>query len=386
MDTGGPFAQSHDISQRPVRGIYRAKRFSSKVTSISLPYAGKIRHMSLFDWWRGRGGSAANAQDRQRIDEAVERVVQTTNPKLRFARRYRERLAPAVEASLIYARDLVAQVPPAREASVAAWSGDLYLRAFFATADDLARAFSRAVDLRAYFDQNPQMPEAYATLGMEMTERKILGTAMEGDSIRRDVAQTSVSFGDYKVGIWGRTESDLRAAIERRILDQLALEGLERIAADQSRRAALEQESALLKSRLQLLARQGAGMGAALGNEATAQADPAGLQSQLDENTRNLGSLGGGAALLDHELEHIRSVLAQPEQHFYVSSRRLRLDPMNIVIEDSGAQTGTELQFLQARIPGTTPPQLRAFMLVRFPRADLLPAARLFADAARLVM
>jgi hypothetical protein len=49
--------------------------------------------MSILDWWRGRGGSAANAQDRQRIDEAVERVVQTTNPKLRFARRYREWLA-----------------------------------------------------------------------------------------------------------------------------------------------------------------------------------------------------------------------------------------------------------------------------------------------------
>lgn len=79
--------------------------------------------------------------------------------------------------------------------------------------------------------------------------------------------------------------------------------------------------------------------------------------SQLEENSRNLGSQGGDAALLDHELEHICSVLAEPAQHFYVSSRQLRLDPMNVVVEDSSAQNGAELQFLQAHIPGTTPPQ-----------------------------
>ena len=342
--------------------------------------------MSILNWWRGRSGSASDALDGQRVDEAVERVVQTTNPKLRFATRYHSRLAPAVRTALAYVSEVVAAVPPVREASRAAWASDPYLQAFFATADDIPLAFSRAPDLRAYFEQNPGVPEAFALLGMEMTERKVLGMAVEGDILRRDVEQTTVRFGDYRVRICGRSEPDLKAEIERRLVDQLALEGLARIVADQSRRTELEQARALLKSRLQMLERRGAGMRGALGGETAGKDELARLQSQIEENTRNLGDLGGGAQMFDFELEHISKVLAEPAQHFYVSKRKLRIDRMNVVVEDGGAQPSTELEFPVARVPGTVPAEMRAFALMRFPRTELLPAARLFADAARLVI
>jgi hypothetical protein len=337
--------------------------------------------MSILDWWRGRGN--ANAPDSQRVDETIERVVQMTNPRLRFASRYRARLAPAVRTALAYVSEVVAAVPPMREASRAAWANDPYLQAFFATADDIPLAFSRAPDLRAYFEQKPGVPEAFALLGMEMTERKVLGMAVEGEIVRRDVEQTTVRFGDYRVRICGRSESDLKAEIERRLVDQLALEGLARIVADQSRRKELEQARALLKSRLQMLERKGAGMRGALGGEAVGQDELARLQSKIEENTRNLGDLGGGAQTLDFELEHICKVLAEPAQHFYVSKRRLRINRMNIVVPDGDTQMSTELEFLVARVPGTVPTEMRAFTLARFPRAEFLPASRLFADAAR---
>lgn len=342
--------------------------------------------MGIFDWWHGRSGSTPTAQLKQQIDETVERVVQTTNPRLRFAPHYRAQLAPAVEISLAYARDLVASLPPAREASVATWSRDPFMRAFFASADDLARTFSRAPDLRAYFEQNPAMSEAYATLGMEMTERKILGMALEGTLVQRDVAQTTVSFGDYRIRICGRTEPELRAALERRIMDQLALEGLIHISADASRRTTLKNERALIKTRLKLLERQGMGMRAALGGEDVGQEELARLQLQLEENTRNLDGLGDGAQMLDFELEHICSVLAEPAKHIYLSSKRLQLDRMNVVIADSNTQDGNELEFLILRVPGTNPPLMRVGTLVRFPRAELLPTNQSFAEAARLLM
>ncbi len=87
--------------------------------------------------------------------------------------------------------------------------------------------------------------------------------------------------------------------------------------------------------------------------------------------------------MLDFELEHICKVLAEPAQHFYVSNRRLRINRMNIVVPDGDTQMSTELEFLVARVPGTVPAEMRAFTLARFPRAELLPASRLFADAAR---
>jgi hypothetical protein len=154
------------------------------------------------------------------------------------------------------------------------------------------QAFSRAPDLRAHFQQNPALPEAYCVLGMRMIERKVLGMAVEGDRVHGEVAQTAVSFSDHRVRVCGRSEAELRSEIERRILDQLALEGLACVVDDQSNRKELEQERAMLKARLKMLERKGTGMRGALGGEAAGQSELADLQSQIEENTAKLGGSG----------------------------------------------------------------------------------------------
>jgi hypothetical protein len=340
--------------------------------------------MGILDWWRQRSGSAAGSQDGKRIDEAVERVVQTTNPRLKFARRYRARLAPAVRDSLDYIRDLLASLPPPREASAAGWAADPCIGAFFSSPTVLAQAFSRSTDLRAHFDKNPNDTEAYAVLGMAMTEKRVLGMALQGATVQRDVPQTVVSFDDHRVRICGHTEADLKAEIERRLFDQMALAGLARVAEEQSRRKQLEQESALLKARKRLLEREGAGMGAALSGDSVEPSELARLQAQFDENTKQLTSLGVTGQLLDRELECIREVLAEPAEHLYVSRKRLRLDRTNVVLEGGTAAAGNDLEIWIARVPGN-PPLLRAFAVVRFPRAELLPVGRLIDDASRLL-
>jgi hypothetical protein len=332
-------------------------------------------------WERLTGGTRAPLHPR--ADEAVERVVQVANPKLRLVPRYRARLSPAVSAALGYVGNLVAALPPAREASAAGWAEDPYIHAFFATAGDIARAFSRASDLRAHFDRNPGTAEAYAVLGMEMTERRVLGVALEGGLLRNDVAQTTVGFGDHRIRICGVTEAALRDEIERRLLDQLALEGLSRAAADQSRRTELAKEQALLKTRLRLLERQGAGMRSALAGEAPQESELGRLHAQVEANTQELSSLAIGPQLLDAELERLCQILADPAQHLYVSGRSLRLDQMNVIVEDR-AHGGTAFEFQVARVPGD-PPVTRAFALVRFPRAELLAPGHLSDEAARLL-
>jgi len=341
--------------------------------------------MGLRAWWKRIAGGSADAGDAEGVEDAVERVVQVANPRLRLVRRYRARLAPAVAVSLAHVRSQIAAIPAAREASAASWAADPYMHAFFATAGDLARAFGRAPELRAHFERNPDTREACAILSMAMTERRILGMGLDGTTVRSDVAQTSVSFGDYRIRLCGRTEMELKAEIERRLLEQLALAGLARAAEDQARRTELEQERALLKTRLRLLERQGVGMRATVGvEEGAGPAEQAHLASQLDENARELEGLGGGAQLLDSELERLRQVLAEPAQHLYVTTKALRLNRMNIVAENA-MQDGVPFEFHVARIPGD-PPQDRAFALVRFARADLLPADQVVEEAARLLM
>jgi hypothetical protein len=57
---------------------------------------------------------------------------------------------------------------------------------------------------------------------------------------------------------------------------------------------------------------------------------------------------------------------------------------MNVVQEGNSDQDAEEIEVHLARIPGN-PPQVRAFTLLRFARADLLPAKSMVEDAARLL-
>lgn len=326
----------------------------------------------------------ADVRTRQRIGELVERVMQL-HPHLRLARHYQARMTPAIAASLDYVGELVDSVPVAREASAAAWAADPYIHAYFAAAADVAPVISRSPDLRAHFERNGDRPDAYAVLGMEMTERHMLGVGLEGDAVRRDVPQTTVSFSDHQVRMCGRTDADLRIEIVQRLLEQLALEGLARIAADKSRRDLLEQERALVKTRMQLLGRQGAGIRGVLGSEAPAPSEElATLASQIEENERNLANLGLRENALDRGLDQVCDVFAHPQQHLFLSTRRMRLDRMNVVAAGDGHQLTDEFEFHIARIP-TTPPRLRAFSLIRFERADLLPAKSMLDEARRLL-
>jgi hypothetical protein len=326
----------------------------------------------------------AREHGRMRAAQAATRIVDQS-PHLRMARRCEARLEAAVASAIRYLDGVVAAIPPAREASAAAWALDPCIHAFFAAPTDIALALSRSADLRAFFDQNPALTEAYGVLGMALDEKRILGVALEGETMRRDVVRETVSFSDHQVRICGRTEAELREEIVRRLVDQLGIEGLTRYAADQSRRGALEQERALLKTRLLLLERQGVGVRAMVGGEAAAGAEETErLHQQMAENEAALADLGMRSEALDRELGQLCDVLSEPGAHLYVETRQYRLNKMNVVLEPGSSEAGDEIAFQVARIPGT-PPQMRAFALVRFARAELMPATSLLDEAARLL-
>jgi hypothetical protein len=342
--------------------------------------------MGILDWWRDRQVRSPDGPGAEAVQETVEHIVDTANPRLRFAPRYAQRLSPAVESALGYASQLVAAVPPAREATAAGWTADPCMRAFFATPDDIVRAFSRSIELRAFFNSNPLAEEVYAVIGMLVEERRIAGMALEGSVIRKDVEQTTISFGDHRVRVLGLTEADLREEIQARIIDQLVLDGINQAAAMQDQREAAEQERALLKARLRLLEREGAGMGAALGRESLdARSELAKVQAELEENNRSLDAMGTGADRLDEELERIVEALTDAPQRFYVTTRRVRLDRMNVVQTGDDPEAGEEIVFQCARIPGD-PPETRAFVIARFPRADMLPPRVLLTEAVRHIV
>ena len=339
--------------------------------------------MGILDWIRGKRGPV-DAEGEARAREGVERVVQLSNPRLHFARGYRARLLPAVRAAMGYARGLIATIPPARDATATAWQSDPYMRAFFATADDLARAFSRSPEVRAWFDTHAMATEMYVVLSMLLTERRTLGAALEGGVIRRDVAQTTVTFGDYRARICGGSELELRQELERRVVDQLALSGLVKTAQDSSQRQVLEQERALLRTRMKLLEGRGAGLAGLSGKSAPDDTHLSRLQSDLAINEERLKSLAAGPEALDYQLDRLCEVLSKPEEHLFITPKRLRLDRMNIVLDEANPAPGETLDLQIGRVPvPDAPPEFRTFVFVRLPKSILLPKSALLSDAAR---
>ncbi|EDZ97379.1 conserved hypothetical protein [Burkholderia sp. H160] len=328
---------------------------------------------SLFHPMRARTAHVESA----RVGEMIDRAI-ATNPRLRLARHYRERLGKAVSVSLAYIDDLIGSLPAPNEAKATAWSTDPLIRVFFATPDDLVKAFSRSEELRAYFAQNAFLTEAYATLGMAMFERHVLGVAVEGGEVRHDVAQTTLCFSDHRVRVCGKSDADLREEMARRLVDQLALEGLARLAAD--RRELVAKGRGLLEARVALLERRGVGMRSVVGDSPDADSDElARLEIQIAENSRKLAALRVPTKIIDLQLDRVCEVFSNPADHIYVEKRRVRLDLMNVIRNDD-TQASREIELRLARIPGD-PPRMRAFILARFPRDELLPAG-LHLDAA----
>ncbi|MGO4391717.1 hypothetical protein AB4Z46_10225 [Variovorax sp. M-6] len=321
-------------------------------------------------------------------DEEVERMVARVvglSPRLRLAQGHEARLTSAIAKAAAHLRELVAAFPSPRALSPASWAADSYVRAFFGAADDVGPALGRSTELYTFFEQQPGLNEAFAVLGMAMNERRTLGVAQEGDVTRSDVAQTTLSFSDHQIRICAPSDAELRQEIGRRMVDQLAIEGLARMAADTSRRDDLEQERALVAARLRLLERQGVGMQSVLGGGGEVDTgELARLRVQLEENDKELQNLGSRSEALDRQLDRVCEVFADAGALIHVSARSLRLSRMNVVLPEQGADDGHTLDLEIARVPGD-PPRERAFALVRVARVDVPKPRNLLDEAARLL-
>jgi hypothetical protein len=331
-----------------------------------------------------RGARATDPAQQARIRDATARLL-AISPQLRLARRHEPTLSHALGLALPYLDALLAGVPAAREASAAGWASDPYIHAFFASRDEVAPVLSRSADLREFFERQHEAREVYAVLGMAMVEKNVLGVALHGATLRSDVVRQTVSFGDHRLPMCGIGEAGLREEMVRRLVDQLGLEGLTRFTADQSRREVLEQERALLRTRLAILERQGVGVrGAFGGQEPAGTEEQARLREDVLANERGLEELGVRSEALDRQLGHLCAVLADPAPHLYVKSRQFRLNRMNIVVAADSGETAEELSIQVARVP-TNPPRLRAFAIVRFERADLLESGTMYERASKLL-
>jgi hypothetical protein len=314
----------------------------------------------------GPTADSADEIDAALLEQAVDAVVEAVDPRLRLMPRYHKRLAPVVIRSIRYMRSMAPRLPHPIELSRAAWAADPYINAFFATDADVQTLLDRSVELHAFFDTpaNVRFDAAYGVLGMRRDERNVLASALVDGEMRRDVAQTTVSFAAHT--LLGITQDALltRGRLGEAMLKRVAGLALERIVAVRDRATELQTRKSMLAARLRMLELRAGNM-----QTLAAEQDPA---AEIATTKRELASLAEdhmevktSLATLDHSFEQIAAVLGDPERHFGLDTVDLRVSHTGYKLDAASREPAADLRLNELWIGSN----LRAVILpVRIPR------------------
>ncbi len=328
--------------------------------------------MGLLDWFKNRPAQF----DSDRVSDemtksAIEKAITLINPRLKLVRSYQERLASAVDVSIRYLRERVHDLPEAIRVSASGWAFDPALRAFFVAPTDISNTIGRSNNLRTLFEKYPDIDEAQFILGMGYSELSVPGMSMQGEIIQRDIAQTVISFSNHQARICGRDEMEVRRLLGAQAYEYLVVQALSEIGEERSERRELEDNRAVIRARLRLLQQQGPGLGSVFGSAPSGATDEQRrLETLLLDNERQIEAMGDSQAMLESELDCLRSVLEHPERYVQVEKRQMRLSTMNVVLDDLDTDVALDIAFALAHLSGV--PRIEsAFILASYARDDM---------------
>jgi hypothetical protein len=330
----------------------------------------------------GREPTADEAVERQLVDDTIEVVVDTVEPRIRMAPGYQQKLRGSVSKCIGYLRSLGSQPLEPILFARAAWNDDPRLNAFFATADDVPACLGRSQELRAFFENpaNAEAGEAFALIGMKKEERTVFAPKQEGDQITQDVAQVSVGFSGHRLVAPTATLAATRLEIGRRILQRLAQVALARIVAVDMKATELHQHKAYLGARMRLLNLARDGMEGIVQDPATISEQIKAVERELKETVDGYVEAKASLLTLDGYIKHIDEVFSHPEQHVSLTRTPLRVSRMGIKVDDASQGPVNELTLTELTIGDKLN---AAIAVVRCPRSEMPPKEDLVAKAER---
>ncbi len=301
-----------------------------------------------------------------RVTEALERVVEGTDPAIRYVRGYRKKLQHAITLSLDYTDQLVAEIPGAIEVSRTTFVSDPYVNAFFVNVKDLQTVFSSSSEIREFMEDycGYEIRHCYALLCMHKTEKTVMGMELEGEMLKRDVHQTAVSFSDHRIYAPAPTEAETREGLKQCLFEGLGTHALARIMNLKVASHRLQQERQLLHARLRRLHETSGGTPAHPGAARDAEA--------ITERLKKLeGELVNSRLVAPNEsLSQVHAVFRHPDDFIRIRRTSLTLSKMGIKIDAHSPQPCNVVQLAEVVIGEELP---RIVTLAKFPRDELLP-------------
>jgi len=293
--------------------------------------------------------------DEQDIDKAIDILIKETDPRLCLVGGYKRKLRKPVIRSLVYVNRLITRIPGAFEINRRNYSSVPQINALFGSADDVDELINHSKVLKKYFEANPEQDVVYVPLAMTRTERTALGMELNGDVVRRDVAQVAVNFSGHWLGICGSSESELRDLLRWRGIHNLAITALENITRLKMKTTELGEQRALLNIKLRNLQAQHRGLDAFTAAAPDGTEDMQALTRHLEETECQLKEAHAHPDTLEDYLLQVCRVFNHPSRYLRVKPGSVRVDRMNIKVEDELSSRGAEVFSAEITI-GDNPP------------------------------
>lgn len=323
--------------------------------------------------------------DKALMLRGIERVVDGTDPRLRAVSHYRRKLWEPVEHMIDFVVNFINALPPPIVADRQGYMNDPRLRALFASPESLRETLSFSDDMRAYLKKAPNLlpDELYAGLGAVRTEKNVFGIEMDGEILRRDVAQTVVNFRDPRLISPSGNEQDARQELMQRAADYLIETALQQLTASRVQKTQLEQQQRkLLLQKADLLKKAQVGFGALTEPITSKPIDLATLEQQLQDLETELHQLREDTATLDQHLAKIAATLNEPEKYLQLESVSLTLDHSNIKVAADSPRIAHSMTFQEVVL---SKDRRITALFIRFPSSELLPQPDFFEEANRLL-
>jgi len=246
------------------------------------------------------------------------------------------------------------------------WDRDPLLKALFVAPSEIDCLLRENAKLKSFFSDD-RAQQAFTLLTATQRERIIFGTAIDGEIVKRDVAQTVVEFYDHRLTAAALTETEIRTELMARALNVLVTGVLEEILKLRSLKDDLVEQQRILSIKLKIQQTRVRGLDLELDRNPEAEA---GAEQVLTEIARRIKSLGKESGSPKEYLCHLVQTLNAPQEVITVTPVALRLNWMGVKQCGGADACVPEIHLAELRIKGQ--PQ-RVAVLAQINRQHVCP-------------
>lgn len=188
------------------------------------PQASALRELFREQWLHLLGRIVRFEKQRRTTDaattglsEAVERLVEGTDARLRLVGGYQKRLRRGARALLDYMDATLQSLSPVIDIDRAAFATDPLVSALFSSQKRLLSVISQNREIYNCLERIDayESEHLFAIFTLAREDKTVFGSTLQGDLVVRDVKQTSAAFHSHRIVAAEGSETRIRAALKR---------------------------------------------------------------------------------------------------------------------------------------------------------------------------